>query len=88
MFWVMDIRAAKVPFVLYAGNSHPELAKLIAEYVLKSSNICILTQINADLAYATIVNTGIPSVHVVVYRHRRASTRHTAGQWPRAVLSA
>ena len=29
----MDIRGAKVPFVLYAGNSHPELAKLIAEYV-------------------------------------------------------
>jgi len=37
----MDIRAAKVPFVLYAGNSHPELAKLIAEYVLKSCNTCI-----------------------------------------------
>jgi len=37
----MDIRAVKVPFVLYAGNSHPELAKLIAEYVLKLNNVCI-----------------------------------------------
>jgi len=31
----MDVRGAKVPFVLFSGNSHPELAKLIAEYVCK-----------------------------------------------------
>jgi len=37
----MDIRAAKVPFVLYAGSSHPELAKLIAEYVHKLSSVCM-----------------------------------------------
>jgi len=34
----MDIRGAKVPFVLYSGNSHPELAKLIAEYVYKDAD--------------------------------------------------
>jgi len=38
----MDIRAAKVPFVLYAGSSHPELAKLIAEYVNKLYAECRL----------------------------------------------
>jgi len=40
----MDIRGAKVPFVLYAGNSHPELAKLIAEYVYKPNTVCIQQQ--------------------------------------------
>jgi len=45
----MDIRAAKVPFVLYSGNSHPELAKLIAEYVYKLINVCIPMKEYADL---------------------------------------
>jgi len=41
----MDIGKAKVPFVLFAGNSHPELANLIAEYVCTRNNVCMLTEI-------------------------------------------
>jgi len=41
----MDIGKAKVPFVLFAGNSHPELANLIAEYVYTRNNVYIRTEI-------------------------------------------
>ena len=48
VFEKMDVRIAKVPFALYAGNSHPELAKLIAEYVYILNNVCVPKGNNAD----------------------------------------
>lgn len=62
----MDVRGAKVPFVLYSGNSHPELAKLIADQLgVKLGNANVFHTSNRETAVEIIESVRGRDIYII-----------------------